>query len=722
MEKIKVLLKGPLLTQSGYGAHARMLFSALVDDPMFDLFCENTRWGHCSFVTDITKQIEGVNQCIMKREMQKQQAPKFVYDLFVHVTIPQEFEKLGKFNVGVTAAVETDRISHQWVEKSNEMDLVIVPSEHSKHVMVSTMIDWMNKQTGEKGTFKINKPVVVCPEGVDENVFKPVEPDEYENLLNLNFSSEFNFLHVGQWGNGGFGEDRKNISNLVKYFIETFAGRKDVGLVLKTNMARNTPQDKEIVVNRLKQIKSLFPPAVVPPIYLVHGSLTEEEMASLYTHPQIKAYVSLAAGEGFGIPTLEAAMCGLPVIATNWSGHLDFMNKGKFSAVKYELKEIPEIAVWDPVLIKGSRWAVVDEADAKHRLKMMASKYYNPKQWAKELRENIKDTFSLTAIKNVFLDTVKHYAINQNTSLDPIEWMDSFIDTPDDFNVLFTMPRSHGDVFVATAVLDGLMTEVPENTKIYFATDPKYFPILEDNPHIHKVVQYQPFMIMTEATEEVFDLALTPDVATQYNFSNWVRRGQGRNLAEEYANHCGCKVGNYSIKIDVSLVPSGKEYITIHAGSGEGQWSARKYVDWPEVLSNLSAFYEDITVVQVGAADDMKLEGVLDLRGKTDVHQLAGLIKNAKLHLGIDSFPMHLAAGFDVPVVALFGSSYANSTGPYYKDKENSRFILLETENRMGCQKACYKNECKVNKEQSCLNNIDPHEVFQSVTAILGRE
>jgi ADP-heptose:LPS heptosyltransferase/glycosyltransferase involved in cell wall biosynthesis len=720
MNKTTVLLKGPLLVQCGYGNHTKQILKALLKDSSFEIFCENIRWGHCSFLTEDSEEKKIINGLIHKREMAKQQGfDKF--DIFIHVTIPQEFEKLGKFNVGVTAAVETDRVSHQWIQKCNEMDLIIVPSEHSKKVIEKTTIEWKNQKTGESGTFSLNKPIAVVHEGVDTSIFKPLEWSK--SILDIDFKTDFNFFHVGQWSKGGFGEDRKNIANLVKYFIETFNGRKDVGLVLKINMARNSVADKEAVAARLKQIKANFKKEEVPPIYLVHGNLTQEELSNLYNHPKIKAFVSLTHGEGFGLPLLEAAACDLPVIATNWSGHLDFLLTGKFSAVEYELKEIPNCVIWEPVLIKDSRWAVADEENSKHRLKKMFTSYTKPKQWSKQLCEHVHKNFSLEKTGNDFVTTIKQHMMKTSMQqINPLEHLQSFVDTGDDFNILYTMPRSTGDVFISTAVIDGLMKEVPKNAKLYFATDPKYFDILEDNPHIHKLIPWNQTMITTELTEEVFDLVFTPDTATQYQFSNWVRRGQGRLLAEEFANHCHCELGEYSIKVDNSHEQFPNDYITFHPGSGKDEWEARNYVEWQEIINNLKDLYPSLTIVQVGSSNEPLYEGAEDWRGKTTVHQLASLIKNSDLHLSIDTFTMHLAAAFNKPLVSLFGSSHAKSTGPWVKDKANSKFILMEAEKKMGCNKACYKHQCKVNKDLPCINEIDPAEVVEACSAMLDKK
>ncbi len=732
MKKLRLLLKAPVLTQSGYGVHSRQIFRALASEPAFDIFIESIRWGDCAYLVHDTEEKRKIKECTDKYMMHKVQNKLPEFDIFVHVTIPTEFERRAKFNVGVTAGIETDRVSANWIAKCNEMDMIIVPSEHSKKTLagVQYQVRASNDPNAPVHDLRLVKPIVVCPEGVDTNVFKKMTVEEVSNVpvvASLKFETDFNYLHVGQWGPGGYGEDRKNIANLVKYFIETFRGEKDVGLVLKVNMARNSVADYENIVRRLTSIKSNYPANEVPPIYLVHASLTDQEMAALYNHPQIKALVSLTHGEGFGLPLLEAAACSLPIIATNWSGHLDFLKKGLFSAVSYEMKQIPKVAEWADIMIPGSNWAEVSQEDAKHRLKKMTESYSKPKEWAAELAKEVALKYNLDSVCQKFLDSVKRTLLHDVVEkLNPIEHLQSLVDTPDDYNVLFTMPRSTGDVYIATAVISGLVRQLPDNHKIYFATQPEYASILDENPNIYKVIPWGEYMLNPEIGEQVFDLVLTPDSATQYNFSNFVRKGQGRLLAEEYAAHCNCELGDYFIKKDYrvpELAQFEEDYITFHPGSGKDQWAGRRYDDWQEVLNNLRAMYPDLKIVQVGSANEPTFEGIdLDLRGKTDVHQLAAVLAESKMHLSIDTFTMHLAASEYVPVVAIFGCSHAQATGPWVADKKKAKFFLIESQRETGCKnRACYKANCIANPDTPPINEIDAATITEASVKLLDQ-
>ena len=235
-------------------------------------------------------------------------------------------------------------------------------------------------------------------------------------------------------------------------------------------------------------------------------------------------------------------------------------------------------------------------------------------------------------------------------------------------------------------------------------------------------------MMNIDLTEECFDLVLTPDIGIQYQMSNWVRKGQGRQLAQEMANHCNCELGDYFIAEDDSVVKQHSledvNYLTFHPGSGAGQWEGRNYRSWNEVLLNVKKLFPTLKIVQLGFQDEpLSPQTDVDLRSKTSYQQLASVLKNADVHLGIDSFSAHVAAGFNVPTVLLFGCSYAKITGPKYKDMTTARFIYIESEGNTGCGKTgkkCYKNRCNASPEGDApMNEISAEDVFKSVAKIL---
>jgi glycosyltransferase involved in cell wall biosynthesis len=353
----KVLLKGPLLTRSGYGEQARFALRSLRSrEDLFDIFIQPLQWGHTSWMSDMDEERIWIDRTIEKTIGYIQQGGQF--DISLQVTIPNEFERIAPINVGYTAGIETTKIAHQWIPKTNEMDKIIVVSNFSKHVFEKTEYQAQNTQTGQQITLKTQTPV--------EAVGYPVKT--FDNLpeLDLELSTSFNFLTVAQFG------PRKNLQNTIKWFVEEFRN-DDVGLVVKSNIAKNCLMDRKKLHTDLvtflrqqgeRQCK----------VYLLHGDMTEAEMHSLYKNEKIDAFVSLPHGEGFGLPLFEAAYSGLPVVTVGWSGQLDFLvdeqSQEQFYNVAYDLQPVQKEVVWDGVLVADSMWAYAREGSAKQKMRL----------------------------------------------------------------------------------------------------------------------------------------------------------------------------------------------------------------------------------------------------------------------------------------------------------------------------------------------------------------
>lgn len=706
----KVLFKGPVLTASGYGEHARQLLHALLEHNKFDVYVEPIRWGDTPILSkDTDKLISKIYELLSKKNVTND------FDLSIQVTIPPEFEKLAKINIGVTAGIEVDRVSPSWITKANEkVDLIIVPSKHAAETFANV------KYQDEKGNFlQLQKPVAVLPEAVDTNVFNNLDVNS-----NFDFETDFNFVSVGLGFNAqNIGDDRKNLTTLVKWFCERFKDNKEVGLILKTSVVNNSLVDKEFVKSRISAIKREVGVTEFPKIYLVHGRMPKNELASLFKHPKVKAYVTLTHGEGFGLPIIEAAACDLPVMATNWSGHIDFLSIGankKFVHIDYELKEVPNSAVWNGVIEKGTKWAYPKEEDFKFKAKKLTLSYEKPKQWAIELGQHIRDNYSLNECSNRFIQLINEVLTNIVVSnpTNPVSFVQAVTDklsfAKDEKTLLYTMPMSAGDVYCSTAVINALKNKYPDYN-IYFATEEKYSSILKNNKDIYKILRYENWMTDVSLCENIFDLVFTPNLAIQLITSNWVRKGNGRKLAEEMAHQCDVKLGNYSIECEVvDGLPD--KFIAFNPGSGKGQWEARNYVHWQDVVNNVARLL-NLPILQFGMNEDTLYDGVIDFRGKTEnYNKLAYAISKANLVLGIDTCTMHMAAGLCIPSVSLFGSSYANSTGP---SNIRANAICLEPSCRRTCKKACYKYQCTVDRDYPCINDIDPRIVVKSCADVL---
>jgi ADP-heptose:LPS heptosyltransferase/glycosyltransferase involved in cell wall biosynthesis len=738
MKKIKTLVKGPFLTASGYGVHARQVLASLVGNENFDVSAQSIRWGETSFIVDREGDIEKIRQLSIKGEQELAQGVKF--DLSVQVTIPNEFQRLAPINVGVTAGIEVDRVSPEWIVKANEnVDLVIVPSKHSAQTYSG-----ISYKGNDGSTLQLQRPVLVIPESFDQSVYNdnPFFDDQHEQIdLELGLSGDFNFLCVGLGLDKGMGEDRKNISNLVKWFCEEFKDNQQVGLIMKVSIVGGSLIDFNSVKRRVTDIKRSVGCDQFPRIHIIHGRLSERQMAGLYKSRRVKALISPTHGEGFGLPLLEAAACGLPVMATDWSGHLDFLsiegNRRRFIALTSKLVEIPASAIWKGVMDQGSRWADPDPSDVKAKMRKMYLSPETPRRWASELASSLIYSHSSKVMGPKLAEEILSFVRSngseaitsrngQMTEKEFVDHMRSQIGVSSEGlsrkkTLIFTMPMSAGDVYISTATIDSLRRKYPDH-RIFFATGEKYVSILKRNSNIDVVIPFHEWMMNVPLLERIFDEVYTPNLAIQTLHSNWVHGGHGRRLADEIASQCRVKRGDYFIEKDESVqVPD--RFICVNPGSGKGQWSARNYLHWQEVIENLGRMTK-LPIVQVGVLDDPAYQGTIDLRGKTEnYNQLAGVISRSCLMVGIDSVTMHLAAGLDIPSLSIFGSSYSTSTGPSVDIMSETRSltVLIDTPSRYSCDKACYKYECSVNKDHPCINEISPMEMVRSSIDLMRR-
>ena len=385
---MKVVVRGPALTRTGYGEHCRFVLRALRTQENIDIYLIPVNWGQSNWVWENNEERQWIDEIVRKTANYAQQNGQ--YDISIQVTIPNEWQKMAPVNIGVTAGIETTKVAPIWLEKANQMDKVITISEHSKQVLLNTSYEGVDRSTGQKAFLKCVKDVAI--------VHYPVK--HYDNVdLDLNLNTKFNFLTVAQWG------PRKNIGNTINWFVEEFIDNPDAGLVVKTFVKGGSLIDRKHIVREVSNILKKYDNRQCK-IYLLHGDMSEEEMHSLYTHKNIHCLVSLTHGEGFGLPLFEAAYSGLPVLATDWSGHLDFLYKPTkdkkskeklrphFAKVEFDLQPVQPGAVWDGVVQKDSLWAYPQQGSYKMKLRDVYKNHGRYKSQAKKLQKWINKEFT----------------------------------------------------------------------------------------------------------------------------------------------------------------------------------------------------------------------------------------------------------------------------------------------------------------------------------------
>jgi len=382
---MNICVRGPLLSMSGYGNHTRQVYRWLSLHQEHKIATQILPWG----ITPWHVNPNSENGMIGKIMTESTTMEATGFDLSFQVQLPNEWDpNLAKFNVGVTAAVETDICNPAWIQCCNRMNLIVVPSHHTKQTIETS------------GT--LTTPIVVIPESFPDSLSeKNIKPFE------LDVKTKFNFLIFGQiTGNNAF-IDRKNTFFALKWIVEEFANDPDVGIIIKTNHGRNTTIDRKSCSRMLRKIGAELNSTI--PVYLLHGTMSDHELAGLYRSDSIKALVAPTRGEGYGLPLLEAAATGLPVLATNWSGHKDFLNAGKWIKFDYKLSDVPKEKIDSAIFIEGSKWAEVDEADFKNKIRKFRKKPHQPMQWAEDLSRTLQNTHSFEAIARLWSATMSDY-------------------------------------------------------------------------------------------------------------------------------------------------------------------------------------------------------------------------------------------------------------------------------------------------------------------------
>ena len=395
-DKPLMLVTAPVATRSGYGSHSRDLVRSLIQMDKFDIKVYPVRWGNTPM--NALNMQDPADNLIINR-ITDNKLPKQP-DIHVHIVVPNEFMQLGKYNIGITAGIETTACPPDWIEGMNRMDMNIVPSTFVKDVMGNIGFDITDDKTNEvKGHLKVEKPIEVLFEGTDTNIFKKTKEFTQDLVTELKQVEEtFNFLYVGHWLQGGLGEDRKDTGMLLKVFLETFKNKKKKpGLIMKTSGATVSILDREDILHKITDIKETIK-GDLPNVYLLHGDLTDDEMNGLYNHPKVKAHVTLTHGEGYGRPLLEASISGKPVIASNWSGHLDFLSKDNAILIGGGLDEVPKRAFPDDMYSEGSQWFTVNYPQASAVMKEVYDNYKKYTLNADKLSKINKSKFSLQAM------------------------------------------------------------------------------------------------------------------------------------------------------------------------------------------------------------------------------------------------------------------------------------------------------------------------------------
>ena len=399
MSKPRFVISCPFDTYSGYGARSRDIVKAIIESDKYKVELLSQRWGETSwgFCND-HPEWTFLNNHVVTQDWQKTQP-----EVWMQITIPNEFTPVGKFNIGCTAGIEATACKAEWIEGLNRMNTNWVSSNFAKKTFEEMSYDKTDPRTKQViQKIKLEKPVEVIFEGADLSTYKTIKPSEIKTIDFKDINEDFCYLFVGHWMSGAFGHDRKNVGVLVKSFFDAFKGGigKKPALILKSSMGVASYISREAILDKIKLIRDSYGDIKLPNIYLLNGEFDDSEMNELYNHPKVKAMVSFTKGEGYGRPLLEFGLTGKPIIASGWSGHTDFLNTTNSVLLAGTLENVHQSAAnnW---LIEDAKWFQVNPQNAISSLKEVYKHYKKYLTRSRKQKQYVKDNFSWEKMRDL---------------------------------------------------------------------------------------------------------------------------------------------------------------------------------------------------------------------------------------------------------------------------------------------------------------------------------
>jgi hypothetical protein len=406
MSKPVFVISCPIDTYSGYGARSRDIVKAIIELDKYDVKVLPQRWGSTpkGFIKNNQEW-----EFLTKHLLNSPQLPAQP-EIWMQITVPNEFQPIGKFNIGCTAGIETTISPADWIEGCNRMNLILGSSEHTIKVLRNSKFEKRDQQTNQVvGHIEWKGDSEIIFEGINTDVYKPVK----SSFDLSNIKEDFAYLFVGHWMSGQLGEDRKNVGLLVKAFYETFKNKsKKPALILKTSTVGSSYMDRDELIRRIKIIKDTVKSNNLPNVYLLHGEFSDAEMNDIYNHSKVKAMINLTKGEGFGRPLLEFSLTNKPIITTNWSGHIDYLNPEFVTLLPGNMTKVHSTAA-NNMLLADAEWFSVDYGQTGYHLKDVFENYKGYAENAKRQGYQSRTNFSFDKMKekldNVFTSKIPEF-------------------------------------------------------------------------------------------------------------------------------------------------------------------------------------------------------------------------------------------------------------------------------------------------------------------------
>jgi len=363
---------------SGFGNVAREYVYWMQESGKFDVKINITNYS----LIDGNKYLEDSEiEYFKKLEFSEKERNKYYDRIFVNHITPDIAYTIDKFkNSTLYTTWETDRIQTKAVERCNNFDLILTPSEFSKFAFLNA---------------GVTKPIEVI-----HHISVPKKLKENKSLEELT-KNKFTFLSIFEWSL------RKGYDILIESFIEAFKNNPNVILLLKVNSFININQLKNEVVSYIKSVKKDLK---YPAIYPICDFWKTNNLTSLYKYSN--CYATATRGEAFSLCLADSMVNGLVCIAPSRGGHTEFLNDDNSILIPSEYTEIKSIEPERRHYL-GQKWIEIDRHYFIKALQAVYEEWLNPdekqKLFLKEESEKVQKQLSPEVILNKFEEYFQKY-------------------------------------------------------------------------------------------------------------------------------------------------------------------------------------------------------------------------------------------------------------------------------------------------------------------------
>lgn len=366
---------GPINDVTGYGELTRQIVLALDHLPN-NLSIKSQNWA-------CTKIINSKN---MEMKIARLMKNTCINNCSLFINVPTFFrtEKHVR-TLGLTMS-EVSGIPEYWVKYCNKVNTLLIPSSFN----LTTFAD--------SGVIK--EKLRLTPLGVNQELYSPIG----DKFPLKKAKDTFIFLSVGEWN------PRKGFDILLRAYVKEFKNNEDVLLVIRShrNGSDYDPTGQKI----MKEIESIIEQGKIkdhPPILLLPQTLPAQVMPSLYR--ACHCFVQPTRGEGWNMPVYEALACGIPVITTRWSAHLDYLTDENSYLIN--VKEFEPVPLFHNPLDKiynGFCWALPDIEHLQYLMRCIFENYDKAQKKAQQGLLLVKNNLSwhkcANRIHNYILETL----------------------------------------------------------------------------------------------------------------------------------------------------------------------------------------------------------------------------------------------------------------------------------------------------------------------------